>query len=210
MKDEKIIIPTNVEELDKMETDLDKIINGILEEPYEYYGIQLFDNSKEAFSVMDDVWGEKGLDCYSKIVIGEQAFLEEIFDRVVYRYADFINGKISEEELNLDLGQVNGKSTQYLLDFNYFVYDTNNDVYLTSRMGFKDDFESEWSYKQWDIYFYIINTYDLINFVKFALIHIKNFIEKDGGYDRIEDPEYTMLFNNCKVEFFERIKNVNE
>ena len=44
------------------------------------------------------------------------------------------------------------KINDYLLDFNFFLYSSNNQRYYTSFMEFKDDFCYLWSERQWSIF----------------------------------------------------------
>lgn len=144
--------------------------NEILEhrsEKDEYtFGIQKFDNAKDAFDVMDNEWGEMwGHKGFTEIRIGNNAFLDQVYYRVVELFERWLEGEYSEEKFLACLGFNDEYTTDELLNFNFFLYNEENDCYYTSMMEFGDDYNSVLSDRQWKIFYEIYYNYHLNDYV---------------------------------------------
>ena len=121
-------------------------------EDERYFGIQKFTEPMEAFKVMEGRWGESGMDTQTDLLIlTDETFRKAILIRAIEKYAEYKNGKISWEECSKALGTGNEVS-DYLLDFDFFLYSKLTKNYYTCRMSFKDDHVTQWNDRQWEYY----------------------------------------------------------
>jgi len=146
----------------------------------KYYGIQSYDNPVDAFETMDQLWGECAAERETNLVLGEKEFFDQIYDRVVLKYAEYKNGKITKDEVQAALNMSPKCTTDYLLDFNFFFYCNRTKTFYTSRMEFKDDNVHVWNDDQWHIYYEIIEAYQLNKYIALIVRHIEDYMKKEG------------------------------
>lgn len=135
-------------------------------EEERYFGIQKFTDPVEAFKVMEGRWGEYGgVDGTQTdlLVATPKTFKKVILTRAIEKYAEYKDGKIAWEDCSKALG-IGDNVTDYLLDFDFFLYSEQTKSYYTCRMSFKDDFVTEWNKRQWEYYeeLYELYSFDLI------------------------------------------------
>lgn len=134
-----------------------------------YYGIQKFTSPSEAFKTIRGQWTDDNLACESNIVImDDETFPHEIFCRAFLKYSEYKLGQITKYECDKALGKRADNITDYLLDFNFFLYSGLNGCFYTSRMEYKDDFVYMWNERQWDIYYELSQLYSFDKLVKDA------------------------------------------
>lgn len=121
-------------------------------EEERFFGIQKFSTPEEAFKVLEGKWGTDALDMQEKFLVAtDETFKKAILIRAVEKYLEYKDGKITWEECSqaLDLSE---KVTDYLLDFDFFLYSKFTKCYYTCRMTMKDDLVYMWNKRQWGYY----------------------------------------------------------
>lgn len=167
-----------------------------------YYGIQSYDNPADAFDNMSQLWGECAPEGETNLVIGEKEFFDQIYDRVVLKYAEYKNGKITKDEVTAALNLNPEYTTNYLLDFNFFIHCNRTKTFYTSRMEFKDDNVHIWSDEQWGIYFEIIESFNLNKYIPLIIRHIEDYMKKKN-IKTLEDGDlYDDLLWNDKFDVY--------
>jgi hypothetical protein len=137
------------------------------------YGIQAFDTPEEAFGLMASSWSSRSEE--GMVILNDRQFIKMIGERIIRIVVETMLGRVSKEKCKESLG-LGLKINDYLLDFNFFLYSSNNQRYYTSFMEYKDDFCYLWSERQWDIYVELYETYHFDELVSQAL----EFIEENG------------------------------
>lgn len=136
-----------------------------------YYGIQKFTNPSEAFETIRGRWTDENMASESNIVImDDEAFEKVIFCRAFLKYSEYKLGQITKYECDKALGKRSNIISDYLLDFNFFLYSGLNGCFYTSRMEYKDDSVYMWNERQWDIYYELSQLYSFDKIVKDAQI----------------------------------------
>ena len=90
----------------------------------KFYGIQVFDNPKEAWFVMSSEYSKEceGLGEGRIFILDDDAFERIIIERSIMLRCKHKLGKITEKELMRKLGIANDMISDYLLDFNFFLF----------------------------------------------------------------------------------------
>ena len=136
-----------------------------------YYGIQKFTNPSEAFETIRGRWTDENMASESNIVIMDDEAVEKvIFCRAFLKYSEYKLGQITKYECDKALGKRSNIISDYLLDFNFFLYSGLNGCFYTSRMEYKDDSVYMWNERQWDIYYELSQLYSFDKIVKDAQI----------------------------------------
>lgn len=139
----------------------EEILSHRSERDEHHFGIQKVKTATEAFDIMDNEWGAMQSYGYIELRIGKNAFLDNIYYIVSKIYRKYLSGEYSEDKFKAALGLNEEYTTDELLDFNFFLYNKENNCYYTSMMEFGDDYMSVLSDRQWDIFFEIYNAYHL-------------------------------------------------
>ena len=137
------------------------------------YGIQAFDTPEEAFGLMASSWSSRSEE--GMVILNDRQFIKMIGERIIRIVVETMLGRVSKEKCKESLG-LGLKINDYLLDFNFFLYSSNNQRYYTSFMEFKEDFCYLWSERQWSIFEELYETYHFDELVSQAL----EFIEENG------------------------------
>ena len=137
------------------------------------YGIQALDTPEEAFGLMAFHWTDRSYE--RMFVLNDRQFIKMIGERIIRIVVETMLGRVSKEKCKESLG-LGLKINDYLLDFNFFLYSSNNQRYYTSFMEFKEDFCYLWSERQWSIFEELYETYHFDELVSQAL----EFIEENG------------------------------
>ena len=118
----------------------------------KYFGLQKFDNPEEAFKVLEGKWGTDALETQEKLLVTtDETVKKAILVRAVEKYLEYKDGKISWEKCSQALG-LTDKVTDYLLDFDFFLYSKFTKCFYTCRMSMKDDGVHVWNKRQWGYY----------------------------------------------------------
>ena len=149
------------------------------------YGIQAFDTPEEAFGLMASSWSNQSAE--SMQILNDRQFARMIEARVITILVEAMLGKVSKEKCKESLG-LGLKINDYLLDFNFFLYSSNNQRYYTSFMEFKDDFCYLWSERQWSIFEELYQTYCFDKLVNYGLEFIEehSYLIDEYGEDGLE------------------------
>lgn len=96
-------------------------------------------------------------------------------------------GQVSKEKFKENLG-LDNKMSDYLLDWNFFLYSSRNQKYYTSLMEFKNNFCHHWSERQWGIYKELYQTYRFDNLIDGAFEFIEEhcYLIDEYGDDSLE------------------------
>ena len=130
------------------------------------YGIQAFDTPEEAFGLMASHWSSRSEE--DMVILNDRQFVRTIGERIIRIVVETMLGRVSKEKCKESLG-LGLKINDYLLDFNFFLYSSNNQRYYTSFMEFKDDFCYLWSERQWSIFDELYQTYYFDKLVNYGL-----------------------------------------
>ena len=149
------------------------------------YGIQAFDTPEEAFGLMAFHWTDRSYE--RMFVLNDRQFIKMIGERIIRIVVETMLGRVSKEKCKESLG-LGLKINDYLLDFNFFLYSSNNQRYYTSFMEYKDDFCYLWSERQWDIYVELYETYHFDELVNYGLEFIEehSYLIDEYGEDGLE------------------------
>ena len=168
-------------------------------EAERYFGIQKFSDPYEAFKVMDGNWGKNAEETQSALLVTtDESFRKTIQVRAIEKYVEYKEGKITWEECSRALG-IAEKVTDYLLDFDFFLYSKDTKSYYTCRMSFKDDYVYLWNERQWGYYkeLYDLYSFDLIvdkaRKMVDSLYEENNNIDSDYILEYLEDEEDFMV-----------------
>lgn len=147
------------------------------------FGIQKVKTATEAFDIMDNEWGEMQSYGYSELRIGKNAFLDNIYYRTSEIYTKYLTGEYTEDKFKAALGLNDEYTIDELLEFNFFLYNEENNCYYTSMMEFGDDYLSVLSDRQWEIFYEIYDVYRLKDYVT-GIINLltERFAEEDEGF----------------------------
>lgn len=169
----------------------------------KFYGIQAFDNPKDAWYVMTGLWSQNSTaDEHEVYILDDEAFENVILERAIIMLGNHKLGKVTDEEFKRSLQVSGGEINDYLLDFNYFHYCSKNGKYYTSRMKFKDFLAYMWSPRQWALYRELSDTHSFKKIVAKAKRIFKkyeHYIDQDGegGMDDMLDD----LYNNGTISY---------
>ena len=149
------------------------------------YGIQAFDTPEEAFGLMAFHWTDRS--CERMFILNDRQFIKMIGERIITIIVESILGRVSKEKCKESLG-LGLKINDYLLDFNFFLYSSNNQRYYTSFMEFKEDFCYLWSEQQWSIFEELYQTYCFDKLVNYGLEFIEehSYLIDEYGEDSLE------------------------
>ena len=149
------------------------------------YGIQAFDTPEEAFGLMASSWSSRSEE--GMVILNDRQFIKMIGERIITILVDAMLGGVSKEKCKESLG-LGLKINDYLLDFNFFLYSSNNQRYYTSFMEFKDDFCCLWSERQWSIFEELYQTYSFDKLVNYGLKFIEehSYLIDEYGEDSLE------------------------
>ena len=149
------------------------------------YGIQAFDTPEEAFGLMAFHWTDRSYE--RMFVLNDRQFIKMISERIIRIVVETMLGRVSKEKCKESLG-LGLKINDYLLDFNFFLYSSNNQRYYTSFMEFKDDFCYLWSERQWSIFEELYQTYCFDKLVNYGLEYIEehSYLIDEYGEDSLE------------------------
>ena len=149
------------------------------------YGIQAFDTPEEAFGLMAFHWTDRSYE--RMFVLNDRQFIKMIGERIIRIVVETMLGRVSKEKCKESLG-LGLKINDYLLDFNFFLYSSNNQRYYTSFMEFKDDFCYLWSERQWSIFEELYQTYCFDKLVNYGLEYIEehSYLIDEYGEDSLE------------------------
>lgn len=174
------------------------------------FGIQKYYEPQNAFNAIGNLFGVCNVHGYGNISIGVHAFLDKIWERSLIRYADYRQNKITREEweqtfIDRDTDSFN----DYLLSFNFFIYDYRTKTYYTSLMEFGDDYMNQLDGRQWDIYEEILYEFGLYNFGSIIEGFIKDYelkcsVELNTDY-RFSEDDFDEWFNDYRVDYFDVI-----
>ena len=115
------------------------------------FGIQKFTSPSEAFKTIKGRWTDENVeDCMNIIIMDDEAFGKVIFWRAFLKYCEYKLGKITKSECDYALCK-GTKLSDYLLDFNFFLYSSLSNCFYTSRMEIANDLVYQWNERQWDI-----------------------------------------------------------
>lgn len=196
-----------IENMKKKKDDLKFIKSGRDE---GRFGLQSYYEPLNAFKAIGDLFGVCNDHGFENISIGIDAFLDKIWERAIIRYADYRQNKITREEWDQTFIDRNTDSfNDYILSFNFFIYDYRTKTYYTSLMEFGDDYMNQLNGRQWDIYEEILENFDLHNFGSIIEGFIKDYefkcsLELNIDYKFSED-DFDEWFNDYKVEYFDVI-----
>ena len=169
-------------EINELQKESETVSGGI--------GIQKYSNSEDAFHFMRGSWGEEACDTASKlIIVDDEIFKDVIKLRAITRACEYLFGEISKEKCYEDLGLSADKVTDYLLDFNFFLYSPKGKCYYASHMDIKDDHANVWDDKQWGYYHELSRLYSFSQIGRDAIKLAEFYIEKyeaDDVYDALE------------------------
>lgn len=172
------------------------------------FGIQKFKRAEKAFENMNDDWGERNTDGFAHLVVGEEAFIKQIYFRVVERYYEYKTDKKNRETFEVSMGW-DKRVSDYLLTFNFFFYSKRNKCYYTSMMEFGDDFMSVLSDRQWEIFFEIFDRYRLKYFTKAVVEMLDQEVANNYGKEPIDEGFYDMAYNDWLVDHFDDLKKIS-
>lgn len=167
-------------------------------EDEKFYGIQVFDNPKEAWFVMSSEYSKEceGLGEGRIFILDDDAFERIIIERSIMLRCKHKLGKITEKELMRKLGIANDMISDYLLDFNFFLFSEKTNRYYTSRMEFRDDRKYRWSERQWGIYYELYDTFSFDKLVAAAMIifeeELEDYLNEDGEDGMFYIEEYLL------------------
>ena len=149
------------------------------------YGIQTFDTPEEAFGLMAFHWTDRSYE--RMFVLNDRQFIKMIGERIIRIVVETMLGRVSKEKCKESLG-LGLKINDYLLDFNFFLYSSNNQRYYTSFMEFKDDFCCLWSERQWSLFEELYQTYSFDKLVNYGLKFIEehSYLIDEYGEDSLE------------------------
>ena len=148
-------------------------------EEERYFGLQRFDNPEEAFDVMCGYWGGSVDDCYKELLIlTDESFPKVILKRALQKMCDYKLGRISWEDCSKALG-LSQTVSDYLLDFDFFLYSSKSGWYYTCRMSFKDDYVYMWNKRQWRYYEELSDLYSFKKIVGSALETVSKYKSTD-------------------------------
>ena len=149
------------------------------------YGIQAFAAPEEAFGLMAFHWTDRSYE--RMFVLNDRQFIKMIGERIIRIVVETMLGRVSKEKCKESLG-LGLKINDYLLDFNFFLYSSNNQRYYTSFMEFKDDFCYLWSERQWSIFEELYQTYCFDKLVNYGLEFIDehSYLIDEYGEDGLE------------------------
>ena len=149
------------------------------------YGIQAFDTPEEAFGLMAFHWTDRSYE--RMFVLNDRQFIKMISERIIRIVVETMLGRVSKEKCKESLG-LGLKINDYLLDFNFFLYSSNNQRYYTSFMELKDDFCYLWSERQWSIFEELYQTYCFDKLVNYGLEFIEehSYLIDEYGEDGLE------------------------
>lgn len=149
------------------------------------YGIQAFDTPEEAFGLMASHWSDRSEE--GMVILNDRQFIKIIGERIIRVVVETMLGRVSKEKCKESLG-LGLKINDYLLDFNFFLYSSNNQRYYTSFMEFKEDFCYLWSEQQWSIFEELYQTYCFDKLVNYGLEFIEehSYLIDEYGEDGLE------------------------
>ena len=149
------------------------------------YGIQAFDTPEEAFGLMASNWSDRSEE--DMVIMNDQQFVRIIGERIITIVVETMLGRVSKAKCKESLG-LGFKVNDYLLDFNFFLYSSNNQRYYTSFMEFKDDFCCLWSERQWSIFEELYQTYcfDKMIDLAFEFVEEHSYLINEYGQDSLE------------------------
>ncbi len=149
------------------------------------YGIQTFDTPEEAFGLMASSWSSRSEE--GMVILNDRQFVRTIGERIIRIVVETMLGRVSKEKCKESLG-LGLKINDYLLDFNFFLYSSNNQRYYTSFMEFKEDFCYLWSEQQWSIFEELYQTYCFDKLVNYGLEFIEehSYLIDEYGEDGLE------------------------
>lgn len=130
----------------------------------KHCGIQSFNTFEEAFDNVKDGYGVN-YDDTNIVIMDDEMFTEHIVCRIDTMVECDYDGDYNAAYDDCKKKLLN---TDYLLDFNFFLYSKRNNKFYTSLMEFKDDAMHMWSKRQWDIFHELKESYgfeDLIESV---------------------------------------------
>ena len=150
----------------------------------KHYGIQSFDTFEEAFDNVKDGYGVN-YDDTNIVIMDDEMFTNHIVDRI-----DMMVECDYDGDYNVAYEDCKNKAlnTDYLLDFNFFLYSKRNNKFYTSLMEIKDDAMHMWSKRQWDIYHELKESYDFADLIENVF----------ADYDDSEDDDTEA--KDCSVE----------
>ena len=130
------------------------------------------------------------------LYLDDDAFERIIIERSIILRCKHKLGKITEEELMRKLGIGNGMISDYLLDFNFFLFSEKTNRYYTSRMEFRDDRRYRWSKRQWDIYYELYEAFSFDKLVAAAMIifekELEDYLNENGEDGMFYIEEYLL------------------
>ena len=156
-----------------------------------YFGIQKFTNPVEAFKTMKGRWTDENCEDIMNIVImDDEAFGKVIFCRAFLKYCEYKLGEITKKQCDYDLCK-GTKLSDYLLDFNFFLYSSLSNCFYTSRMEMRDFQLYKWDESQWDICSELKDLYSFDVIVKHAMdywkVHKDEITNIDIAYEILFD-----------------------
>lgn len=128
----------------------------------KHYGIQSFDTFEEAFDNIKDGYGVD-YDDSNIIIMDDEMFTEHIVDRIDMMVECDYDGDYNAAYEDCKNKALN---TDYLLDFNFFLYSKRNNKFYTSLMEIKDDAMHMWSKRQWAIFHELKESYDFVDLIE--------------------------------------------
>ena len=149
------------------------------------YGIQAFDTPEEAFGLMASSWSTRSEE--GMVILNDRQFIKMIGERIIRIVVETMLGRVSKEKCKESLG-LGLKINDYLLDFNFFLYSSNNQRYYTSFMEFKDGLCYLWCDRQWDIFEELYQTYRFNDLIDGGIMFVEEhqYLIDDYGDDGLE------------------------
>ena len=152
-----------------------------------YFGLQEFDKYEDAFEVMKGSWGETNGDAFKSLYIADDSeFCKMIILRAAEKYMEYKDGKISRDDCDKALLMSEECRTDYLVDFDFFLWSKKSGRYFTSRMSFCDDGCNLWNERQWSYFQDLLEIYDFDEMVDRA-IQMVDKLWDDYGEDCVDE-----------------------
>lgn len=150
------------------------------QEEERYFGIQKFENVKDAFYVMLGCWGDINSDAFTNLtILDDEQFCKYILLRAAEKYIELKEGRITKEECDKCLMK-SEVLNDYLLDFDFFLLSEATSSFFTSRMSFKDDACHMWNERQWDYFYELDDAYDFSKYIDKGIILVDTLWDEYG------------------------------
>lgn len=145
-----------------------------------YFGLQKFNKAKDAFNVMVGLWSERFESQEELYILQDEEFKMKMLDRALECCIKYRLGLITKEKYEAALW-LDNVSSDYLMDFDFFLQSSVGKCYYTCRMNFKDDAVNEWNKRQWGYYEELFDLYDIADIVKDAQYVVDAFFDENKG-----------------------------